>query len=93
MRTTIRRASLFVLVLCTCTACASGGGRREAGQPDARVDQNARFVQMTSEPRTDFVFYMLSDSMGKRPGRGVVRVPLAETGILPSYEVAWWPRQ
>jgi hypothetical protein len=91
MRTTIRRASLSVLVLCTCTACASAGGG--AGQPGTRVEQNARFVQMTNEPSSDLVFYMLGDSVGDRPSRGVFRTPLAATGIHPSYEVAWSPRR
>jgi hypothetical protein len=36
---------------------------------------------------------MLGDSMGGRPSRGLLRIPLAETGILPSYEVAWLPRR
>lgn len=91
MRTTIRRAFLSVLVLCACTACASAGGG--AVQPATRVEQTPRFVQMTNEPKTDFVFYMPGDSVGDRPGRGLIRIPLAETGILPSYEVAWWPRR
>jgi hypothetical protein len=89
MRTMIRRASLSVLVLCACTACASAGGGT-AGQPGTRAEQNVRFVQMTNESRSDFVFHMLGDSVG---GRGLLRVPLAETGILPSYEVAWTPRR
>ena len=89
MRTTIRRTSLSVLVLCICTACASGGGG--AGQPGTRFDQNARFVQVTDERHGDFVFYLLGDSVGDRPSRGLYRIPHAETGILPSYEVAWSP--
>jgi hypothetical protein len=86
MRTTIRRTSLSVLVLCICTACASAGGG--AGQPGT---QNARFVQVTNEPRGDFVFYLLGDSVGDRPSRGLFRIPPAETGILPSYEMSWSP--
>lgn len=84
MRTTIRRTSLSVLVLCMCTACASAGGR--AGQPGT---QNARFVQVTDERNGDHVFYLLGDSVGDRPSRGLFRVPPAETGILPSYEMSW----
>lgn len=88
--TTIRRTSLSLLVLCICTACASAGGR--AGQPGTRVEQNARFVQVTNERHGDFVFYLIGDSMGDRPS-GLFRIPPAETGILPSYEMAWSPRR
>jgi hypothetical protein len=91
MCTTIRRTSLSVLVLCLCTACASAGGG--AGQPGTRFEQNARFVQLTNEPNGDFVFYLLGDSVGGRPSRGLFRIPPAATGILPSYEVAWLPRR
>lgn len=85
MRTTIRHASLSVLVLCICTACASaGGGRREPG-----IEQNTRFVQVIDERNGDYVFYQLGDSVGDPLGRGRFRFPLAETGIRPSYEVAW----
>jgi hypothetical protein len=96
MCTTIRRTSLSVLALCLCTACASAGGG--AGQPGTRIEQNARFeqnprfVEVTTERPGDFVFYLPGDSVGDRPSRGLYRVPLAETGILPSYELPWWPR-
>jgi hypothetical protein len=89
MRTTIRRASLSVLTLCTCTACASAAGG--AGQPGTRVEQNARFVQVTNERHGDFVFYLPGDSVGDRPSRGLFRIPAAETGTLPSYEVTLSP--
>jgi hypothetical protein len=91
MYTTIRRTPLSLLVLCICTACASAGGG--AGQPGTRFEQNARFVQVTNERHGDYVFYLLGDSVGDRPGRGLFRIPPAETGILPSYEVAWVPRR
>lgn len=91
MRTTIRRTSLSVLVLCICTACASAGGG--AGQSGTRLEQNARFVQVTNERHGDFVFYLLGDSVGDRPSGGLFRIPAAETGTLPSYEVAWTPRR
>ena len=91
MCTTIRRTSLSMLVLCMCTACASAGGG--AGQPGTRFEQNARFVQVTDERHGDFVFYLLGDSVGDRPSRGLFRIPPAETGVLPSYEVAWTPRR
>jgi hypothetical protein len=91
MRTTIRRTSLSVLVLCTGSACASAGGG--AGQPGTGVEPNARFVQMTDARNGDDVFYLLGDSVGDQPSRGRFRTPLAETGILPSYELVWWPRR
>jgi hypothetical protein len=90
MCTTIRRTSLSVLVLCISTACASGGG---AGQPGTRFEQNARFVQVTNERHGDFVFYLPGDSVGDPPSRGLFRIPPAETGTLPSYEMAWTPRR
>lgn len=91
MCTTIRHTSRSMLVLCMCTACASSGG----GQADVRPE-DARFVQVTSEPSSDFVFYLLRDSVPDRPGRearleGQFRTPDPETGILPSYELQWWP--
>ena len=89
MRTTIRRTSLSVLALCMCTGCASAGGG--AGQPGTSFEQKPRFVQMTDERHGDFVFYLVGDNMDDRPSRGLYRIPLAETGILPSYEVGWSP--
>jgi hypothetical protein len=88
MRTTIRRTSLSMLVLCICTACASAGGG--AGQPGTRVEQDARIVQMTDERNRDVVFYQLRDSVAEPPRPGLFRIPDGETGIRPSYEMAWW---
>lgn len=87
MRTTIRRRSLSVLVLCMCTACASAGG---AGQPGTRVEPQPGFVQMIDDRNRDVVFYLLGDSVGDGPGPGLFRIPDPETGYLPSYELAWW---
>jgi hypothetical protein len=91
MRATIRRTSLSVLVLCICTGCASaGGGTRQSG---TRFEQDARFVQVVDERNGDFLFYLPGDSLGDPPKRGLFRIPPAETGILPSYEMAWTPRR
>lgn len=92
MCTTIRRTSLSLLVLCLCTACASAGGGARAGQPGTRLERNPRFVQVTDERNGDHVFYLLGDSVGSRTS-GLYRIPPAETGIRPSYELAWTPRR
>jgi hypothetical protein len=90
MCTMIHRASLSVLVLCLCTACASGGG---TGQLSTGYEPNPRFVQVPSERNGDFAFYLVGDSVGDPSSRGMYRIPPAETGILPSYEVGWTPRR